>query len=115
MPHSTAAPECRRRTLAVAPLGDTDPEQRRLELRPGGRQVGALDVAALERLLGLAARLLGLLEVDLGRHVGRLGHHDDLVRPDLEEAADDRERLLLAALADAAARRRRASRSSGAW
>ena len=54
-----------------------------------------------ERLLRLAAGLLGLLEVDLRRHVGRLGHHHDLVRPNLEEAAGDGEELLLAAAPDA--------------
>ena len=58
-------------------------------------------VAGLERALGLAAGLLGLLEVDLAGHVGRLGHDHDLVGPDLEEPADDGERLLRATLADA--------------
>ena len=57
-------------------------------------------VAGLERPLGLASRLLRLLEVDLAGQVRRLGHDDDLVGPDLEEPADDRERLLGAALAD---------------
>jgi hypothetical protein len=48
-------------------------------------------VAGLERLLRLAPGLLRLLEVDLARHVRGLGEHDDLVRADLEEAADDGE------------------------
>ena len=74
----------------------------------GGGQVGALVVAGLERPLRLTARLLRLLEVDLRREVGRLGHHDDLVGPDLEEPADDREALLGAALADPQLARRRA-------
>ena len=86
-----------------------------LERGAGRGEVGALDVAALERLLGLAARLLRLLEVDLGRHVGRLGHHDDLVGPDLEEAADDRERLLLGRPSGSAARPTPSVEMSGAW
>ena len=35
---------------------DPDPEQRRLELHPRGREVGALDVAALERALSASRR-----------------------------------------------------------
>src|SRR5659263_471621 len=86
------------RTFPMSTLGDAYPEQGCLERRSGGGEVGAFDVAALEHLLGPAARLLGLLEVDLRRHVGGLGHHHDLVRQHLEEAADDRERLLVVAL-----------------
>src|SRR6266404_5662798 len=88
------------RTLPVATLRNPFAEERRLESSPGCGQVGALVVAGFERLLGLATRLLGLLEIDLRGHVGGLGQHDDLRRQDLEEAADDRERLLCAALAD---------------
>ena len=95
------SPSRGRRALAVPPLGDPDAQQRLLELGARGGQVGAFAVARLEGPLGLAPRLLGLLEVDLARQVGRLGHDHDLVGPDLEEPADDRERLLGAALADA--------------
>src|SRR5262245_8999114 len=42
-------------TLVLAPLGDPDPEQGRLERRPRRREIGAFDVAALEGLFGLAA------------------------------------------------------------
>ena len=49
----------------MAPLGDADPKERLLEGGPGGGKVGALVVAGLERPLGLATGLLGLLEVDL--------------------------------------------------
>src|SRR6185369_5808995 len=83
--------------LAMAPLGNSNADQGRLEGGARGGEVGALDVARLEDLLGLLPRFLGSLQMDLGRHVGRLGHHDDLVRQDLEEAADDREVLVLAA------------------
>ena len=72
-------------------------------------EVGALVVAALERPFRLAASLLRLLEVDLARHVRRLGHHDDPVRPDLQEAADDGERLLGRRPSGCAAPRPRAS------
>src|SRR4051794_40664634 len=57
--------------------------------------------ARLEGAFRFATCLLRLLEIDLGRHVGGLRHHDDLVRPDLHEAADDGERFLLALAADA--------------
>src|SRR5258706_2644033 len=86
------------RTLAMPALGDADPEEGRLERGPGSGEVGGLDEAGLDGLLGLAPGLLGLLEVDLGGHVRGLGHDDDPVRPYLEEPADDRERLLLPAL-----------------
>ena len=88
------------RALAVATLRKPLPEERLLEGGAGHRQVGTLVVTGLERLLSLAACLLGLLEIDLGGHVRRLGEDDHLRRQDLEEAADDRERLLGAALAD---------------
>src|SRR3954447_5756179 len=39
----------------------------------GGGEVGALDVAGFERLLGLPARVLGAGEIDVRRHVGGLG------------------------------------------
>src|SRR3954462_4276791 len=87
--------------LAVTALRDPDPDERRLERRAGGREVGPLHEPALQRLLGLAAGFLGPLEGDLGRHVGGLGHDDDLVRQDLEKAADDRERFLVAARPEA--------------
>src|SRR5437762_2987448 len=67
------------RTLAMAAFRDPDPEQRLLERCPGDRQVGGLVVAGLDRPLGLAARLLGPLEIDLRGHVGCFGHDDDLV------------------------------------
>src|SRR5689334_8478335 len=86
--------------FAMAPLRDADAQQRLLERGTRRREVGALVIAGLERPFRLAPRFLGLLEVDLARHVGRLGHHDDPVRADLQEAADDRERLLAATLAD---------------
>jgi hypothetical protein len=86
--------------FVLTPLGKTDAQERGLQLGARGGQVGALLVPGLERALGLTASLLGLLEVDLGRHVGGLGHHDDLVRPHLDEATGDGEQLLLAALAD---------------
>ena len=50
-------------------------------------EVGGLVVAGLEGPLGLLARLVGTLEVDVGGEVGRLRHHDHLVGADLEEAA----------------------------
>jgi hypothetical protein len=46
-------------------LGDALAEERRLQRRPRGRQVGALVEARLERLLRVAPRRLGLLEIDL--------------------------------------------------
>src|SRR5581483_4408088 len=59
LPTRLAAPP---RALAVASLGDPDPQQGLLEGGPGGGQVGGLVVAGLERLLGLAPCLLGPLE-----------------------------------------------------
>ena len=88
------------RTLAVPPFGDADPERGLLEWRAGGARSAPSWIAGLERALGLTSGLLGLLEVDLAGHVGCLGHDDDPVGPDLEEPADDRERLLDAALAE---------------
>ncbi len=58
-------------------------------------------IARFERPFRLAAGFLRLLEIDLAGHVGGLGHHDDLVRADLDEAAHDRERLLRPTLANA--------------
>src|SRR5262245_27303616 len=89
------------RTFPVTPLRDTDAQQCLLERGASRGQVGALVIPGLERALRLATRLLGLLEIDLAGHVGGLRHHDDAIRADLQEAADDRERLLAAALADA--------------
>src|SRR4051812_5866022 len=88
------------RPLPVSALGDPLPEQGRLERGAGRRQVDALVVAALEGVLGVAARLLRLLEIDLRREVGGLGHHDDFVGQDLHEPADHREIVLDAAGAD---------------
>ena len=90
------------RALPVATLGDPDPQERVLQRGPGSGQIhGIWAGRALERPLGLAPGFLRLLEIDLAGHVGGLGHHHDLVRPDLQEPADDRERLLGPALADA--------------
>src|SRR5260221_13588429 len=66
------------RTLAMTALGDPDPEERLLERRSRGRQVGALAVADLECALGLAAGLLGSLAADVRPEVGPLGPHHDL-------------------------------------
>src|SRR3974377_2359530 len=84
--------------LPVTALGDPDAEEGVLERGAGRGQGGTFVVAALEGALGLATGLVGPLEVDLGRHVRELGHDDDLVRADLDEAARDRERLLRATL-----------------
>ena len=54
----------------------------------------------LERPFRLASGFLRLLEVDVAREVGRLRHHHDPIRPDLQEPAHDRERLLRPALPD---------------
>src|SRR5262249_1180378 len=89
------------RPFAMTTFGDADAQQRLLELGARAGQVDGVGAGSLERPFRLAPRLLRPLEVDLARHVGRLGHHDDAVGPDLEEPADDRERLLAAALADA--------------
>ena len=84
----------------MAAFGDADVQQGRCSAaRAAARSAGSWKPARAP--LGLATRLLGLLEVDLGGQVGRLGHHHDLVGPDLEEAAGDGERFLVAALADA--------------
>ena len=64
------------------------------------RQVGGLGEALGQRLLGLAPRLLGRFEVDLGGHVRGLGHHHHLVGAHLHEPAGDGEVLLLPTLAD---------------
>src|SRR6185295_15277458 len=88
-------------SLVLPALRHADAQQGLLQRRARDGEVRALLVAGLERLLGLAPGLLGLLEIDLGRHVRGLGHHHDLVRPDLHEAADDGERFLVAAAADA--------------
>src|SRR5690349_2628826 len=74
------------RALAPSPLGDTDAQERTLHRRPGTGKVGRLGEALLERSLGLTPRSLGCLEVDLRGQVGGLGHHDDLVRANLDEA-----------------------------
>src|SRR4249920_414618 len=88
--------------LAVSPLGDADPEEGGLERGPGSGQVDRVGLrGALDGAFGIAPGFLGALEVDLAGHVGRLGHHDDAIRANLEEAAGDRERLLLPTLADA--------------
>src|SRR3989442_9024647 len=84
---SAAAP----RTLPMATLRDPDPEQGLLEGGPGDGQVGALVVAALERPLRLPPGLAGRLQADFRGEVGGLGHDDDLVRPNLDEAAEDGE------------------------
>ena len=86
--------------LAVTTFCDPDAKERLLEGGPGSRQVDTLVVARFERSLGLASCLLCLLEVDLAGHVGRLGQDDDLVRSDLQEPADDGERLLDTILAE---------------
>src|SRR5699024_2578359 len=88
------------RTLAPPPCGDTKAEQRPLRRRACAGQVGWLRAALLERSLRFAASLLRGLEVDLGRKVRGLGHHDDLVRANLDEASRDGEELLGAALPD---------------
>ena len=88
------------RALTMAAFRDPDPQQSLLELRPGARKVSRLVGCGIERPLRLAPRCLRLFQVDLGRQIRCLGHHNHLVRPDLEEAADDRERLLPAALLD---------------
>ncbi len=75
----------------MSPLRDADPQQGLLEGGPGGGQVGALVIAALERALRLTTSLAGPLQVDLRGEVGGLGHDDDLVRADLDEAAEHRE------------------------
>src|SRR2546423_2224164 len=87
-------------SLMTTALGDADAEQRLLERGARRGQVRWLVVARFERPFGLAARLLGALEIDLGGHVRHLGHHDDLVRPDLDEATRDGEVLLAAARPD---------------
>lgn len=78
-------------------LGDADAQQRPLESRPGTSEVGRLLEALGECPFGLASSLLGLLDIDLGCHIRCFSHHDDLVRPNLEKTAGDREELLLAA------------------
>src|SRR6476659_727784 len=89
------------RPFAVSALRDADPEECLLELGSGGGQVdGVRRRGSLESAFRLAAGFLGHLEVDLACQVRGLGHHDDAVRPDLEEPAGDRERLLRAALPD---------------
>ena len=78
--------------MTTAEVPERSPEQRaHLEDLP--RLLGSGRGPGRESPLGvLAARSFGRLpEVDLGRHVGRLGHDDDLVGTDLEEAAGDGE------------------------
>ena len=53
------------RALAVTALGDADPEQRRWSAARAAARSAPSSEPRLERLLGLATRLLGLLEVDL--------------------------------------------------
>src|SRR4029079_16035453 len=88
------------RTFAMATFGDADAQQRLLKRRAGGGQIGWLVGGGLQRPLGLTARLLRALEVDVAREVGVRAHDDDFVGRDLQEAADDGEGFLGAALAN---------------
>src|SRR5687768_3276315 len=76
----------RTRAFSVPPLGNADAQQRTLQRRPRSGEVGRLFETFGQGPLGLASGFHRLFDVDLGRHVGRLGHHHDLVRPDLQEA-----------------------------
>jgi hypothetical protein len=78
----------------MASLGHPDAHELALERGPRGREIRALVGSRLEGALGIPTSLLGSLEVDLRGEVGALGHHDDLVRQDLDEAAEDGERFL---------------------
>ena len=89
------------RTLAVAPFGDAGSGGARLQwARAAARSAASVAPPSSARSASRRASCAFSRSISAG-HVGRLGHHHDLVRPDLEEAADDRERLLRAALADA--------------
>src|SRR4051812_40962389 len=57
------------RSLSVPAFRDPDPQQRLLELRAGGSEVGDVVAGSLERPLGLTPRFLRALDVDLARHV----------------------------------------------
>jgi hypothetical protein len=88
--------------FAVSTLGDADPEEGVLEGGAGGGEVDIIGLGGtFEGPFRFAPGFLGALEIDLARHVGRFRHDHDPIGPDLEEAADDRERLDLSALADA--------------
>ena len=107
---STAAP----RPFAVSTLRDPDPQQGLLEMRPSRRQVdGIRRSSPLERPLRLTPSFLRLLEIDVAGQVGRLGHHHDPIRPNLQEPAHDRERLLLPHPSGSATPRPRASKRGG--
>jgi flagellar capping protein FliD len=49
----------------VSALGDADAQERALHLRASTRQVGRLIEAGLDGALGVVARFLGRLEIDL--------------------------------------------------
>jgi hypothetical protein len=87
-------------TFPVSAFRNADAHEGLLEGCSCRRQVGAFGEARLECPFRLAARLLRTLQIDLRCEVGRLGHHHDLVRADLDEATDDGERFLGAALAN---------------
>ena len=70
-------------------------EQRPLQRCTCTREIRWLLEPFGEGLLCLAASLLCPLEIDLGRHIGSLCHHDDLIRPNLEETTGDGEELFL--------------------
>ncbi len=76
-------------------LRDLETDDRPLQRRASGDEVGGLDHAAFDDALGLATGPFRPLDVDLGGHVGGLGQDDDAVRADLDEAAEDGELLLV--------------------
>ncbi len=110
-------PSGARRAGAAPPGGDarrrgSGPGPAWRAARAWARSAGSTK-PGLEGALGVRRASLGPLEVDVRREVGRLRHHHDLVRPHLDEAADDDEGLLPAVLAVRAARPPRASRGAG--
>jgi hypothetical protein len=86
---------------ACAKLGEADADERSLKGRPREREIGRLHETAFDDVLGLAASPLRPFQVDFRGHIGHLGQDHDAVRPNLEEAAEDGERLFLPAALDA--------------
>jgi len=84
--------------LARAALRKADPNESPLKCGPGTREVGGFDETVVDRVLGLAPRPLGTLEVYVRGDVGRFGQDHDPVRTNLQEAAEDGDLLLLAAV-----------------
>ena len=77
-------------------LGHTDADQCSLQRRPSGGEVDGLDETALDDVLGLASGSFGPLQVYLRGHVRGLGQHNDTIRPNLQEPAEDGEGLFVA-------------------